>query len=435
MAQQYIKTVGSAIPQDFPSSLVEDVSPMLTMLDPNDTPFSSRIRSKMTKSNVPEWGIDFLEAPNPVRRPYGLNVNVDAPFVAGSNPKRRSNVIAVIARAFSVSVEELATKHHWYTNRINYETNKQLAAMKREQEIMCLENRAANQGNTSATPFNGIETFSTYSANTTGAVKYVGQFSGVPTFPESNVVQPSEATVGGWNDARKAHLARTPADADDSGTSHLEDFTEESIIALAQAVITNNGTGGMGRKTLMGNANQIENFSRAGASISEGSSGVQRFVGGNSRKGVGKINKIDFYDTNYGIFRFMTNPWMDMRTVYLLQFDAWQKKVLVKMRRTRLAVQGNTHDFLLTLAFTICLNNEQNMGAMFDRNPGTWSKGVKDYWSSGVGNGAYDGTWKGLTGQWTGAIAGAYPGFADATKAAAEVAAWRKPRLQGGIDA
>ena len=89
---------------------------------------------------------------------------------------------------------------------------------------------------------------------------------------------------------------------------------------------------------------------------------------------------------------------------------------------------------MLTVAFTCCLDNELKMGAVFDLHPGSYAAAVPDYWQSNAAAGAsYDGTWKGKTGLYTGALTGTTPGFASDANFTSEWNAWRSARIKGGI--
>ena len=442
--QQYVRTANSAIPQES-TSLKEDVSPMISMIDPNMTPFLSRMKRERTKSNHPAWYRDFLIAPLPTPRPYAARVRsgVDNPFLPVTQAERRSNLVQVFIRVFSIGLEEERTEHHGFRSKLNRETRKHMAAIRRDMEVAMLQNKSATGTSTTTGQFNEIEAFQGYSGVAgSGANHYVGQMSGVPTFPESNVILGSNGTssgsastydtarhgsVGGWKANRQAHVGRTTA-----GDSKLIDLDEGTIEKLSQMVFHNRGGNSLGRMILMGNTNQLASFARADAGVS-GPIG-RRITGVNPRGGISKINKIDVYETQYGALRFVPNTWMDMRTVYCLQMGAWRQKVLVSARRDILGKDGNTTDVMLTVAFTCCLDNELKMGAVFDLHPGSYAAAVPDYWQSNATAGAsYDGTWKGKTGLYTGALTGTTPGFASDANFTSEWNAWRSARIKGGI--
>ena len=433
MATNYVYSQHAAIPQQF-TSQVEDVSPTISRVDPWMNPVTSRMKSEKTRSTAPSWQVDYPLPPNPTPRPYGLDVRTNNAFYPTTQPFKAANYVQVFVRTFRVSIEALNTAQHGIANKLSYDEEKHMTAFKRDMEVAVLDNRSAAATNSSASGlWNQLEAFPAYS----GTTPFVQRMSGIPCFPQSNVVLGNKAggntaadrlgTIGGWNRSKQAHISRTTA-----GNNKMYELSETELITIMQAMATNNGNSKNTNIIFMGNHNQAENFNRVQSTVSGAPS--RQINGIRPSGGIGQVSTVDFYQTNYGIIRFVPNQWMDYRTIYIFNMGTWKKKVLVNQRRDILGKTGNTIDVMISTAFTICIDNELKFAALFDVNPGNYNKALVDLWASDAGSTTYDGTYKGKTGTYNGSLTGEAPGYPNQAAFDREQAAWStQPYLTGGL--
>lgn len=130
------------------ASIREDLSDVISNIDPADTPLMSMIASAQARSTVHEWLVDNLETASTTSSVEGAAF---AHSVA-KKPVRLSNYTAIFRRDFEVTDTMRAVENAGMTDAFAYQLDKAMRELGRNTEKALLSSTAAEDGSNATTP-------------------------------------------------------------------------------------------------------------------------------------------------------------------------------------------------------------------------------------------------------------------------------------------
>lgn len=130
------------------ASIREDLSDVISNIDPADTPLMSMIASAQARSTVHEWLVDNLEAVSTTASVEGAAFD----HTVTKKPVRLSNYTAIFRRDFEVTDTMRAVENAGMTDAFAYQLDKAMRELGRNTEKALLSSTAAEAGDNTATP-------------------------------------------------------------------------------------------------------------------------------------------------------------------------------------------------------------------------------------------------------------------------------------------
>lgn len=130
------------------ASIREDLSDVISNIDPADTPLMSMIASAQARSTVHEWLVDNLEAVSTTASVEGAAFAHDV----SKKPVRLSNHTAIFRRDFEVTDTMRAVENAGMTDAFAYQLDKAMRELGRNTEKALLSSTVAEDGSNATTP-------------------------------------------------------------------------------------------------------------------------------------------------------------------------------------------------------------------------------------------------------------------------------------------
>jgi len=130
------------------ASIREDLSDVISNIDPADTPLMSMIASAQARSTVHEWLVDSLEDASTTAAVEGAAFN----HSVTKKPVRMSNYTAIFRRDFEVTDTMRAVENAGMTDAFAYQLDKSMRELGRNTEKALLSSTAAEAGDNTSTP-------------------------------------------------------------------------------------------------------------------------------------------------------------------------------------------------------------------------------------------------------------------------------------------
>lgn len=258
------------------SDVVEDVSSLVTNIDPFETP----LLSAMKVGGKPDdtqfgWLQDSLKSPNTGNAVLeGDNITS---FEARAPRVRLSNMQQISRKTFAISASQLAVKKHGTTDEYAYQAMLAGKELKTDIESIMFCNQAANGGGDAV-------------ARTTAAL---------PAYLKTNVNKAS--------DGENPTYTTIPDDTRTDGTQR--DLTEAMVLGLMEA----GWNRGANFKTISVGSNVKSRISATFEGI------VPTMVTADSvSEEVGVTTAVDIYKTDFGTVRIRMNRWQRTRDLWIL---------------------------------------------------------------------------------------------------------------------
>jgi hypothetical protein len=124
----------------------EDVSQIINMVSPFDTPLTSLAKKTEAEATYTEWLIDTLEA---VDTANAVVEGDDASTDVSTTPTRAGNYCQILDKTFQVSTTQQAIKKHGVSDEWSRQTVKKGKALKNDFEAIMLANQARVVGTAS----------------------------------------------------------------------------------------------------------------------------------------------------------------------------------------------------------------------------------------------------------------------------------------------
>ena len=130
------------------ASIREDLSDVISNIDPADTPLMSMIATAQARSTVHEWLVDNLEAVSTTASVEGAAFD----HTVTKKPVRLSNYTAIFRRDFEVTDTMRAVENAGMTDAFAYQLDKAMRELGRNTEKALLSSTAAASGDNTSTP-------------------------------------------------------------------------------------------------------------------------------------------------------------------------------------------------------------------------------------------------------------------------------------------
>jgi hypothetical protein len=299
------------------TNIAEDVSDVINMVSPFDTPFQSMVKKTKAENTYTEWLIDSLEAIDT------NNANIegdDATNDVSTTPSRVGNWTQLMDKTMVISTTEQAVKKYGVSDEWNRQTIKKGKALKNDMEATIFLNQA----------------------RVVGAAGTAQKMRGLPAWYTTN----DSRGVGG---------------ADGSTTTAATDGTQRNFTeALFKAVIvlcaTNSNT--MPSVVMCGIVNR--------ANLSSQLSGnTTRF---NDMMETTLNASITVYRSDYGNLKLVPNRRSRERDMHFLNPDYLAIRTLEPIQRVELSRTGLSRKGQIWTNFTLEVSNEAAHGILADLN-------------------------------------------------------------------
>ncbi|MCX2894338.1 DUF5309 domain-containing protein [Stenotrophomonas lactitubi] len=283
----------------------EDLSDIIDMISPTDTPFLSSLKKSKASARFFEWQTDALDA-------AANNAQIEgdeATFNAVTPTTRWGNYTQISRKTFIISDTEEVVDKAGRKSEIAHQTRKALAALKRDQEVALVQNGTFNAG--------AVGT----ARQTRGLAGWITQGSvgaGAGVFP-----------VPSTNTAAVAGTARP--------------FTEALVKSAMQAAYT---AGGAPTMLLVRPADKVIASSFAG--------NATRYEDADS----GKLHAaFDVYVTDFGALKIVPDRFIDA-AAYLIDPEHVSLKTLRPVSRQELAKTGDATKTLIVAEYGLEMGNK-----------------------------------------------------------------------------
>ena len=295
----------------------EDLSDIIDIISPTDTPVQSALRKSKAKGRFFEWQTDALAAAANNAQLEGD----DTAFTAITPTVRWGNYCQISSKSFVISATEEIVDKAGRKSEIAYQTRNKLKELKRDKEFSIMRNTTFNAGNT------------TTARQTRGFAGWITQGSvgaGVGAFP-----------IPGSNTAPVA------------GT--LRNLTEALVLSA------------MPTAYVAGGAPTMLSVTPAHKTIVSGFSGNNTVL----RREDSDSNKLhvsfDFYVTDFGTLKVVANRFQDT-AAYLIDFDHVELKTLRPVAREQLAKTGDAEKHLVVEEWGLEMSNKDAHAQIRDLN-------------------------------------------------------------------
>lgn len=338
-------TVPSSTVQTFAQvGIKENVTDIITLTDPTETPFYSGIAKGTRKSRTPEWQVDSLSDPNPNNKTIeGDDVANDA----ATQPVRQKNVVQLFDKVIGVSSTARAVDTYGRGDELEYQMVKAGKAIKRDMEAR----------------------FTGNFASVLGAAGTAGEAAGAAAFMTSNVDRGATGASGGYQTGTGLINAAT------DGT--LRTITE----TLFKGVIAAAAMRGGNPSTIMVNAQMKQKVSSAFTGI------ATQYNQLNQQSKNVIVGAADVYKSDFGLHTILFNRFVGHgggsrdntwtakartvqatanRDVLILDMSSWKVDFLQPMKSTELAKLGHSDRKMLFCEATLECSDEAKNGILAD---------------------------------------------------------------------
>ena len=293
----------------------EDLSDIITMISPTDTPFMSGISRRSVTSTKAEWQTDALAAASASN---AVIEGDDATTTASTATTRLFNYTQISDKVPRTTGTQRKVNSAGRSDEMAYQIMKEAATLKTDVESQLLSNTAQVAGNASTARVSG-SVLSWIATN--------DSFGGSGASP-----------AGDGSDART------------DGTQRV--FTEADL----KSVLASCYDAGGNPDTIMVGA-----FNKQAASAFSG--GATRVIQSDEKK---LVNAIDVYVGDFGDLVIIPNRFMRSRDCLVLEMDKWEFGVLRDFESTPLAKTGDTDREQLLVEYTLVSLNESASGGVLD---------------------------------------------------------------------
>jgi len=293
----------------------EDLSDLIAMISPTDTPFMSGIAGRNATATKFEWQTDALAAAS------DANANLegdDATTDASTPTVRLDNQTQILDKVPRVTGTQRAVDSAGRADEMDYQIMKRTKEIKRDLESSLTANKAKVVGN-----------------NTTARV-----MAGIESWIATN----DDFGAGGVSPAGDGTDTRT------DGTQRA--FAESQLKSVISACWEEGGE----PDTIM-----VGSFNKQALSAFSG--GSTRNIDATEKK---LVNAVDVYVSDFGTMKVVPNRFQRARTALVLEMDRWKLATLRPLFRETLAKTGDTDRVQLIMEVSLQSSNEAASGSVND---------------------------------------------------------------------
>lgn len=304
----------------------EELSDVINMITPEDTPIYSLAAKGSAKSTYPEWEIDTLAAPAANAQAEGDEYT----FTAIATPDRVGNATQIMRKAFIVSNTQEAVDNAGRQEQIKKQKIKKGKELLKDVELAILDNNASVRSGTR-------------------------EFGGLPSWYESNVSRGATGTSGGFNSGTGLTVA--------AGNGTQRAFTKALLDDVMQQAYISGGN-----VTHASVAPYVKTVFTTFMSDSNVASFRYAASGGENSI----IATADVYEGDFGKLMIVPNRVQATnatvaRNVHLIDPSMLEFKWLRKVKEDKnLAKTGDATKKVLIGEGTLCVKNEAGLGVVAD---------------------------------------------------------------------
>ena len=294
----------------------EDLSDVIYMISPTDTPFISGVPRAKAIATLHEWQTDTLAAAaaNSVQEGDDASTNSTTATV------RLSNTTQISDKVPRVSGTQEAVNKAGRKSEMSYQVAKVAQELKRDMELICLAS----------------------TAEVTGDATTARLLGSINAWTTTNI------SIGTGGSAAGTALAGNTKRTDGTQRTFAEDQLK-TVLALCW------DNGGDPECIMVGS------FNKQKASGFTGN--ATRFKGAEDKS---LVAAIDVYDSDFGELQIIPNRFQRSRDVHVLQKDMWGIAYLRPFQLWDLAKTGDTERKQLLVEYTLEARNEKASGAVYD---------------------------------------------------------------------
>lgn len=294
----------------------EDLFDKIYNVDPDETPFLSKIGKVKASNTYHEWQTDGLDAPSATN----ANIEGDDTTAGAVTPTvRLGNYTQIFKKAVTISGTTESVKRAGRGKEMAYQLMLKAKALKTDIESSLFANNAQVAGNATT----------------------ARELAGVPTWLTSN----TSAGAGGSDATGDGSDART------DGTQRA--FTEATLKTVLASIWDNSGQ--------KPDAIYLGSFNKQAAS---------GFTGGNTSFQKAESAKLtayyDVYEYDFGRVDIIPSRHVRSRDAIVANTKMWALAELRSMKQERLAKTGDSEKFQIICESTLVCRNEKASGGVFD---------------------------------------------------------------------
>jgi hypothetical protein len=310
----------------------EELSDVISLIDPTDAPFYSMCRKGKAVSRTPEWMIDDLADPSPTNAVVeGDDVAADA----GTQPTRIRNVVQLMDKVVQTSSTMRAVRTAGPQEEHARQLMKRGLELRRDIEARISGNFASVLGNAST----------------------AGQMAGAESFITTNTSRGTNGANGGYSSGIIA------AATDGTGRTATE--------ALLKSVIAKAWKAGGKPSTILVGPEMKQKFS-AFAGI------ATQYRENEGRRQATILGAADVYISDFGEHRIVPsrfncygtgrtrNDTTSNQTALVLTPESWAVRFLQPIKREKLAKTGHSDKEMISCELTLECRNEAENGVLAD---------------------------------------------------------------------
>ena len=297
----------------------EDLSDVIYMIDPTDTPFLSGVPRSKATAPLHEWQTDSLAAASSSN---AVLEGDDATTDSTTATTRLSNTCQISDKVPRVTGTQESVNKAGRKSEMSYQVAKVAQELKTDMESALLAS----------------------TAEVTGNATLARKLGSINAWTTTNI------SIGSGGSAAGTALVGNTKRTD--GTQRP--FTEALLKAALKLCWDN---GGDPECIMLGSFNK---------QVASGFTGnATRFKGAEDKS---LMAAIDIYDSDFGELQIIPNRFQRARDVHILQKDMWGVAYLRPFQLWDLAKTGDTERKQLLVEFTLEARNEKASGAVYDLN-------------------------------------------------------------------
>ena len=317
------------------ANIREQLSDIITMVDPTDVPFYSTAKKGTAKSRTPEWQNDTLADPDIA------NANIegdDASNDTTAASTRIKNVVQLLDKVVQVSTTARAVETAGYEDELERQVLKKGKELKRDIEAIITGNFAS----------------------VLGAAGTAGKCGGAEAMIKTNFSRGATGASGGYNTGTGLVVAATDGTTRTATEAQLKDVVQQ---------IWN--TSGAKADMIMVNGAMKQKYS-AFAGI------ATQYRDNPGMKAAVIIAAADVYKSDFGLHTIVPNRFIGYsatrtrnattsnQTALVLDMSSWKVRFLQAMKTDTLAKTGHSDRRMISCELTLECDNEKKNGVVAD---------------------------------------------------------------------
>lgn len=302
----------------------EDLSDIIDMLEPTETPFLTGAKKRKVTATYTEWQTDALDAP-------GANAQIDGDDAATNTATptvRLRDYVQYLSKTARVSAGAEAVDTAGRKSEMNHQVMKRGKELKVDLEYALVRNQSSTAGSSASAPLMAsVESWIKTNYTSVG----LGTAQTSPGYASGTVAAPTDSTVVGT-------------------------LTEAALQAVIQACYVQGGEPDMAMVGPAMKAKISRSFSGIATRFREVSSGRQAQI----------ISGADLYVSDFGELKIIPNRQVRDRTILVLDMSHWAVGSLIPWTSWDLAKTGASTRKQLYGGYTLIALNEKASGKVAD---------------------------------------------------------------------